>query len=309
MVQPVFRFAPSPNGLLHLGHAYSALINQEICRSFNGKMLLRLENTDIARCRSDYEDAIVEDLAWIGFEWQGEIRRQSDHFDHYASILDDLENEDLAYPSFMSRSQINHLIAAREEKSGKTWPRDPDGGVHYPGDEYNLERDIRDDMRKEYPNFAFRLNIREAQNRLVRQPVKTLCWQEMDCDNSGKEISFERIRCEPEQWGDVVLGRQEIPASYHLACVVDDGLQGVTHVVRGRDIYPATSIHRLLQEILGITEPIYCHHDLIVDDQGNKFSKRHGQTSLRELRAAGLQAKDIHKMIGIGYYPETLKLD
>jgi len=299
MVQPVFRFAPSPNGYLHLGHAFSALINQQICNSINGKMLLRLENTDITRCRSYYEEAIVEDLTWIGFMWQGEIRRQSDHFDHYAGILDDLEHEGLAYPSFLSRRQINDMVRKKEEAMGQSWPRDPDGAVHYPGNEYDLDAETRRQLRRQHPNFAVRLNIKQSQNWLARQMPGPLAWREMDCEITGNPAPVRQIDCQPQQWGDLVLGRQDIPASYHLACVVDDGLQGVTHVVRGKDIYPATAIHRLLQDILGLPDPIYCHHDLIVDEEGNKFSKRHGQTGLRQLRQAGLQPTDIHRMIGI----------
>ena len=299
MVQPVFRFAPSPNGYLHLGHAFSALINQKICKSFGGKMLLRLENTDVSRCRNRYEEAIVEDLTWIGFEWQGEIRRQSDHFEHYASILDDLEHEGLAYPSFLSRRQINLMVMEKEEASGKSWPRDPDGAVHYPGSEYNLDSETRQQLRNEHPNFAMRLNIKEAQSWLVRQIPGALTWREMDSASIVAGASVKQIHCYPQQWGDLVLGRQDIPASYHLACVVDDGLQEVTHVVRGKDIYPATAVHRLLQAVLGLHDPIYFHHDLIVDEEGNKFSKRHGHTSLRELREGGLQPDDIHRMVGI----------
>ncbi len=299
MSQSIFRFAPSPNGYLHLGHAFSALINQKICKSVNGKMLLRLENTDISRCRNRYEDAIVEDLTWIGFEWQGEIRRQSDHFDHYAGILDDLEHEGLAYPSFLSRRQINYLVAEKEEASGISWPLDPDGAVHYPGSEYNLDPETRQQMRDDHPNFAMRLNIREAQNWLVRQIPGALTWREKDYESKVSGASVKQVNCHPEQWGDLVLGRQEIPASYHLACVVDDGLQGITHIVRGKDIYPATAIHRLMQEVLGLPDPMYFHHELIVDEEGNKFSKRHGQTSLRELREAGLQPGDIYRMVGI----------
>jgi glutamyl-Q tRNA(Asp) synthetase len=299
MAQPVFRFAPSPNGFLHLGHAYSALYNQKICKAHNGVMLLRMENTDITRCSRGYEDAIIEDLAWIGFEWQGEIRRQSEHFDHYASILDDLETECLTYRAFMTRSEIKHHIAAKEEKTGRPWPRDPDGAVHYPGGEFNLDDRTVTGLREKYPNQALRLNIDRAQEWLKRQHRQKLVWREMDCDERGNSLTIEQIICEPEQWGDLVLGRREIPASYHLACVVDDSLQGVTHVVRGRDIYPATSIHRLLQEIFGFGDPIYCHHQLIVDEEGNKFSKRRGETSLREMRNAGMQRQDIHKMIGL----------
>lgn len=268
-----------------------------------------MEDTDIARCSQLHEEAIIEDLSWIGFTWQGEIRRQSEHLDHYASVLDDLESEGLAYPSFMSRSQIRHFISSAEEKSGTSWPRDPDGAAHYPDIERHLDEETRHQLRQENPNFALRLNIEAAQDWVKRQKPELLIWQEMTVENLDRQDGLDPVIeqiicepefCEPEQWGDLVLGRRDIPAAYHLACVVDDNLQGVTHVVRGKDIMPATSVHRLLQEILGFGDPLYCHHDLIVDDEGNKFSKRHGETGLRQMREAGMQPQDIHKMIGIG---------
>ena len=274
MSKPIFRFAPSPNGFLHLGHAYSALYNQKICKANDGVMLLRMENTDLVRCSAEYEAAIIEDLSWIGFEWQGDVRRQCEHFEHYASVLDDLEMEDLAYAAFMSRSQIKHAIAGFEEKTGSIWPQDPDGSPLYPADERDLDEGVVQNLKLQNPNHAWRLNIEIASNWLKRQHKGELLWRELNFEENAahdfqiSDAKIERIISQPEIWGDVVLGRAEIPASYHFACVIDDHLQGITHVVRGRDIFPATSIHRLLQALLGYGDPLYCHHDLIVDDDG-----------------------------------------
>ncbi|MCF6321989.1 MAG: tRNA glutamyl-Q(34) synthetase GluQRS [Rhizobiaceae bacterium] len=299
MQQPVFRFAPTPNGYLHLGHAYAALYNQKICKAHQGTMLLRMENTDIGRCSTQYEDAILEDLEWIGFKWQGDIRRQSEHFDYYRSILDGLEARGLVYPAFLSRNQVKKQIEDWQQKNGETWPRDPDGGVHYPGNDRKLEEINRAELRLENPNFARRLDIEAAQNSLDRDKADNLSWQEVECDDEGAGAKTTTIKCELGRWGDVVMGRLEIPASYHLACVIDDGIQGITHVVRGEDMEPSTSIHRLLQEVLEIDEPVYCHHALIVDENGVKYSKRYGDTGLRELREAGMKPEDIHQKIGI----------
>ena len=295
MSRPIFRFAPSPNGYLHPGHAYAALFNQKICRAHNGIMLLRMENTDIGRSKETYEKAILEDLAWIGFEWQGEVRRQSEHFDCYQNKLDDLRRAGFAYPSFLSRREIRGVVEKREKDNDGDWPRDPDGALHYPGIGREFDEATRKKLQAENPNFAMRLDI----NAATRKISSDLNWREMQCDDSGAELNLEQIKCAPERWGDVILGRKDIPASYHLACVIDDGLQNVTHVVRGKDIYHATSIHRVLQELLRIEPPIYCHHDLLLDGDGEKLSKRHGDKSLRELRDEGLLPSNIHRMIGL----------
>lgn len=295
MSRPIFRFAPSPNGYLHPGHAYAALLNQKICRAHNGIMLLRMENTDIGRSNRKYEDAILEDLTWIGFEWQGEVRRQSEYFDRYQTKLDELRNAGFAYPSFLSRREIRGVVEKWEKDNDNDWPRDPDGALHYPGIGREFDEATRIRLQAENPNFAMRLDI----NAAIGNNPNDLNWQEMQCDDNGAELKQERIKCAPEQWGDVILGRKDIPASYHLACVIDDGLQNITHVVRGKDIYHATSIHRVLQKLLGIEPPIYCHHDLLLDDQGEKLSKRHGDKSLRELREEGMLPSDIHRLIGL----------
>ncbi len=262
-------------------------------------MLLRMENTDIGRCSREYEDGIIEDLEWIGFEWQRDIRRQSEHFDYYHSILDGLEARGLIYPAFLSRRQIKKQVEDWQLEFDRKWPHDPDGGAHYPGDDRKLEEKIRAILRLENPNFARRLDVEAAQNILDPGKIGNLSWREMGFNSGGTAGKIRTVKCELDQWGDVVLGRLEIPASYHLACVIDDGIQGISHVVRGADMRPSTSIHRLLQEVLKIDEPVYCHHDLITDENGIKYSKRYGDTGLRELREAGMEPEEIYQKIGI----------
>lgn len=294
MSQPVFRFAPSPTGYLHIGHAYAALYNQNICKAYHGKMLLRLENTDVTRCRPEFEAAILEDLRWIGFEWQGEVRRQSEHFDVYARIVDQLTDQNLIYPSTMSRGQSLKQVQLLEER-GAEWPRDPDGAPHYPGLERELGPAAKQQIMAEHSDYALRLDMQGAIDLLAKEGKGSLYWNEF-CHGDGR---IEQIGCQPELWGDVVLARKDIAARYHLACVIDDHLQDVTHIVRGKDIMPGTSIHRVLQELLGYQAPVYCHHDLIDDGKGQKLSKSRKDISLRELREAGASPDDIHKLIGL----------
>lgn len=296
MAQPIFRFAPSPTGYLHLGHAYAALYNQKICRMHNGKMLLRLENTDLSRCKPEFEDAIIEDLQWIGFEWEGEIRRQSDQFADYREVLTKLINEGFIYPSFMSRGEIRKFIK-QLEASGKQWPRDPDGAPLYPGNERSDDKQSRYKRSQSTEDFAWRLDNSAARNWLDDNEVRQPDWQEMNL--ADDQFNYRSEPCDLSQWGDVVLARKNIPARYHLACVIDDGLQQITHVVRGKDIYHATAIHRALQEILNIAAPIYCHHILILDEEGRKLSKRDKDTSIRALRESGMSVDEVHEKIGL----------
>src|SRR5215471_11251067 len=215
MPPPIFRFAPSPNGYLHLGHALSALINFDMARWTRGRLVLRIEDIDTSRCRPEYEEAIYEDIAWLGIAWEKPVRRQSEHFDDYRRALARLERDGLIYPSFESRAEIAALIVARERQGD--WPRDPDGAPLYPGG----------------------------------------------------------------------------------AAAVDDALQGITHVVRGRDLLHATSVHRLLQALLGLPEPIYHHHRLVLDGDGRKLSKSTNATALRALRQSGETATDIRRIVGL----------
>lgn len=290
MYTRIFRFAPSPNGYLHLGHAYSALLNHDKAREIGGRLLLRIEDIDAARCRPEYETAIYEDLAWLGVAWEQRVRRQSEHFDDYRAALTKLEAEGLIYPSFESRSEISALVAERDRRGG--WPRDPDGVPLYPGRACELSPAARERRRRAGAPFALRLAMDAA---VARTGVVT--WTET---GAGPQGQSGLVTAAPQMWGDVMLGRKEVPSSYHLAVAVDDALQGVTDVVRGQDLFWSTGIHRLLQALLGLPEPAYHHHKLIVDAGGRKLSKATQATSLRELRAAGATAADIRRMVGLG---------
>lgn len=284
MPQPVFRFAPSPNGYLHLGHALSALENLDRARAAGGRLLLRIEDIDTARCRPEFEAAIYEDLAWLGLAWEEPVRRQSEHLDDYRRVLDRLTRAGLVYPSFESRGEILRLIAEREAQA--PWPRDPDGMPLYPGSAKNLPAAERAHRMARDP-YALRLDSNAA-----AAGAGPLTWRETGaCDG--------KVRATPEAWGDVVLARKDTPTSYHLSVVVDDALQGVTHVVRGQDLFAATSVHRLLQAVIGLPAPIYHHHRLVLDRAGRKLAKSTGATALRTLRGRGATPADIRRMVGL----------
>jgi len=282
--RPIFRFAPSPNGYLHLGHALSALLNSDLARAAGGKLLLRIEDIDPTRCRPEFEKAIYEDLEWLGIEWEKPVRRQSEHFGEYRGALERLENEGLLYSAFESRAEIARLVAAK----GLDWPHDPDGAPIYPGEAETLSANERIRKIESGEPYALRLHLGAALRRLKRR----LSWTE-----TGEGPARE-IEAKPERWGDVILGRKETPASYHLAVVLDDALQRVTHVVRGLDLYESTSVHRLLQEILDLPAPIYHHHRLVLDEDGKKLAKRAPSTTLRDLRAQGWGVAEVRKAVG-----------
>jgi glutamyl-Q tRNA(Asp) synthetase len=287
-----FRFAPSPNGELHLGHAYSALVNQRLAKSAGAHLLLRIEDIDVTRCTPEFEDCIYRDLEWLGLEWEEPVRRQSEHFAEYEAALQRLIRAELVYPAFMSRGEIRAHIAGYEA-AGHRWPRDPDGAPLYPGLDKALSlRERRNRMASGEP-FAWRLDV-EAANAALGS---ALSWQEAE---SEALASFHPVAAEPAVWGDVVLGRREIPTSYHLSVVVDDALQKVSHVVRGRDLYLATSVQRLLQEHLGLPAPVYFHHRLIDGPDGRKLSKSNRDTGIRTLREQGATPADIRQMVGLG---------
>jgi glutamyl-Q tRNA(Asp) synthetase len=282
---PVFRFAPSPNGYLHLGHAYSALLNYDMAKAAGGRLHVRIEDIDPTRRRPEYEEAIRQDLEWLGILFERPVRRQSEYFSDYRAALMRLEEEGLLFTSFESRTEIAKLVAAR----GTDWPRDPDGSPIYPGNAREMSEPERLRRIERGEPYALRLDLQAARQR-VKKP---LTWSETN-ENNPRDVEAH-----PEQWGDVVLGRKETPASYHLACVLDDALQGVTHIVRGMDLYDSTSIHRLLQEVLGLPAPSYHHHKLILDDEGKKLAKRTRSTTLRDLRAQGWSAKDVRERVGL----------
>jgi glutamyl-Q tRNA(Asp) synthetase len=285
----ICRFAPSPNGYLHLGHALSALMNFDLARAAGGRFILRIEDIDKARCRSAFESAIYEDLAWLGIAWDGPVERQSEHLDEYRTALARLEADGLVYASFESRAEIAALVSAMPP----TWPRDPDGAPLYPGSAAALSRSQRARRIAAGEPYALRLDMAAASARAV---AANLRWSESGAGPDGETGS---VAAAPVRWGDVVLGRKEAPASYHLCVVIDDARQGTTHVVRGRDLFWSTSVHRLLQALLGLPAPVYHHHRLVLDADGRKLSKSTQATALRALRRDGVTAAEIRRMVGL----------
>jgi len=281
--KPNFRFAPSPNGELHLGHAYSALLNLKMARDVEGKMLLRIEDIDTVRCTPELEKQMLEDLEWIGFEWDEEPIRQSARFDIYQEALDQLMDQELLYPTILSRSEIKKLVSEK----GESWPRDPDGAPFYPGSERGLSADEQTAILGADTPYTLRLDM----TKTLSKNTTELFWVEGE-DNTN-------IPAKPENWGDVVLARKDTPASYHLSSVIDDADQNITHIVRGKDLYHATSVHTLLQALLDLPKPSYNHHDLILDSEGKKLSKSNKDTSLRQLREIHKNPAAIKEMIGM----------
>jgi glutamyl-Q tRNA(Asp) synthetase len=277
---PILRFAPSPNGALHLGHAYSALFNERIAAEINGCVLLRIEDLDRTRCKPQFEAGIVEDLAWLELRFPAPPRRQSEHGDDYAAALARLDQQGLVYPCFCSRTEVKRASAGR---------LDPDGAPFYPGTCRALSpAQARGRLARE-DKAAFRLDMKRA---IDAAPAR-LCWTEY-----GEGAVPSQHRAAPEVWGDVVLRGRDLGASYHLAVVVDDALQGVTDVARGRDLLAATAVHRLLQALLGLAEPRYRHHRLVLDRDGAKLSKSRQSVSLAELRANGLTPGGVRAALG-----------
>ncbi len=288
IMPPVFRFAPSPNGYLHLGHALSALLNDEMAKAAGGRLLLRIEDIDITRCRPEYEQAIHDDLAWLGIAYERPVRRQSEHTEDYRAALDRLKAIGLVYPAFMSRGEVKRYVADHEA-AGRDWPRDPDGAPLYPP------------IDKASPQAEAAARIAAGDQHVWRLDMaKALA-------EAGETPSFVEtgpacagtLALDPALWGDVMLWRWDAPSSYHLSVVVDDALQGVTHVVRGLDLFAATPVHRLLQNLLGLPAPVYHHHRLILGTDGRKLSKSQGDTALAALRAAGVSPLDIRRRMGL----------
>lgn len=290
MPPPVFRFAPSPNGFLHLGHARSALLNFDLARQSGGRLLLRIEDIDTTRCRPEYEDAIYEDLAWLGLSWEQPVRRQSDHLAVYREAVDRLARDGLLYPAFESRAEIARLVDVKDRAG--VWHRDPDGAPIYPGTGRQLPLAERDRKISSGAPYALRLDMAGA----IARAGTALSWTE---HGTGPEGENGQVPAQPELWGDVILARKDTPTSYHLSVVIDDALQGVTHVVRGQDLFRATGVHRLLQDLLDLPPPVYRHHPLVLDEAGQKLSKSTRATALRELRGGGATPAEIRRLVGI----------
>lgn len=289
MPPPVFRFAPSPNGYLHLGHAYSALLNFDLARASGGRFLLRIEDIDATRCKPAFEAAIYEDLAWLGIAWETPVRRQSLHLAEYRDALEKLSAKILVYPAFESRAEIARLVAEREANA--PWPRDPDGAPLYPGIAKSLATDQRGRLFESGVPYALRLDMAAAHRH-----AGDLDWIE---HGEGPDGETGAVTARPQAWGDVILARKETPTSYHLSVVIDDALQGVSDVVRGQDLFWSTSVHLLLQRLLGLPQPAYQHHRLVLDGEGRKLSKSTAATGIRELRAGGATPADIRRLVGL----------
>ena len=287
--KPVFRFAPSPNGRLHLGHALSALSNERLAAMMGGRLLLRIEDIDLTRSRPEFVAAIVADLDWLGIAFEPGVRRQSEHFDDYATTLGALQERGLIYPCFCSRQEIRAEAARREAGTGRPWPVDPDGAPLYPGLCKALEPAEASRRIAAGEPHVLRLDM----TRALAITGRELSYTVFDDEGVNRTVSVGA-----ECWGDVVLARKDVPTSYHLAVVVDDALQGVSHVVRGRDLEAATDIHVVLQRLLGLPTPLYHFHRLLLDDDGRKLAKSRQSESLAELRAAGIAPADIRRQLG-----------
>lgn len=289
---PVFRFAPSPNGHLHLGHALSALLNQQMAKQSAGRFLLRIEDIDTLRCTPELEQAIYDDLDWLGLEWELPVRRQSDHFADYRAALTKLAHAGLVYPAFLTRNDVRKTINNDLSNRDK-WPSDPDGTPLYPTNERDMSEDERLNRIVDGANYVWRLNMQKAIAAIAT------CGEQLFWDDTGAGPTGETgiIPADPARWGDVIIARKDTPTSYHLSVVIDDALQNITHIVRGQDLFHDTSIHRLLQTLLKLPQPHYHHHPLILGPDGQKLSKSRDDTALSALRAHGKTPQDIIKML------------
>jgi len=276
---PVFRFAPSPTGFLHLGHAFSALYAFNAAQAATGRFLLRIEDIDHTRCRPEFVAQIFDDLSWLGLKWEEPVRQQSHHMSEYALALEKLEKLGVTYRCLASRSEIRTEVECTTGLD--TALRDPDGALIYPGMYRHM--DAAKFNRLMVPGKA--VSIRLDMARAISLAGKTLTFQEKGVGPQGES---GRIVCHPEAWGDVIIARRDTPTSYHLSVVVDDALQGISEVTRGQDVFHATSIHRLLQSLLELPEPVYNHHRLVRDRNGRRLSKSAADKSLKALREQGL---------------------
>ncbi len=281
------RFAPSPTGALHLGHAFAALLAHSAARNTGGQFLLRMEDLDEGRCNACYEAAILEDLEWLGVAWDGSVRRQSERMNHYRQALEALTNQGLVYPCFCTRGDI-----AREIEAMASAPQGPDGPL-YPGTCRALSPEERRARQATGPTPALRLDIARA--------VGALHAAELRFEETGQGPAGESglIVVQPAVLGDVVLGRKDLGVSYHLAVVVDDADQAVSLVTRGEDLFAATHVQRLLQSLLGLPVPRYRHHALIRDAEGRRLAKRDSKRTLAALRGSGATPGDIRRQLGL----------
>ncbi|MEQ8504895.1 MAG: tRNA glutamyl-Q(34) synthetase GluQRS [Rhodospirillales bacterium] len=279
----VTRFAPSPTGRLHLGHAYSAWFSWVQAQQDGGRFLLRIEDIDQGRCRPEFEDGILEDLAWLGLSWETPVRRQSDHMNDYATALEQLTGRNLIYPCFCTRRDIQREINAAGHAPHLA-PSGPDGPL-YPGTCRGLDPTEAQDRIARGDAHALRLKTDAASEQ-----AGDLIWHDLD---RGEQAATPHI------FGDVVLARKDTPTSYHLSVTLDDHIQSVTHVTRGEDLFDATHIHRLLQALLNLEIPVYRHHGLITGPDGKRFAKRDKSETIENLRRSGLGPVDVWARAGI----------
>lgn len=280
------RFAPSPNGYLHLGHAFSALTAWDWARAHDARFIVRIEDTDRTRSRIAFEEAQLQDLAWLGLEWEKPVRRQSDHPGDYKQGLDRLQTLGLIYPCFCTRKDISIAVLA---------PHGPDANT-YPGTCRHLTEDERSTKIAAGEPYALRIDVARALETAERLNAGPITFME---EGSGPDGETGRLQADPRPIGDAVIARKDGVIAYHLAVVMDDATQGITHVIRGQDLFFATHIHRLLQVLLGLPEPTNRHHRLILDETGERMAKRIGSKSLRDLRDEGLTPADIRRMVGL----------
>ena len=278
----VTRFAPSPTGHMHLGHAYSALTAHAAAQGKTGKFLLRIEDIDTTRCKPEYVESIVEDLAWLGLEWEKPVRKQSKNMKLYKDALKTLERKGFVYPCFCTRAEIKAEI----ERSGHA-PHGPDGPV-YPGTCRHIDQEAAQKRMEKGEPYALRLDMARA-----AAIVGPLAWHDR---------AHGKVKARPENFGDVVLARKDTPASYHLAVTIDDHVQGITLVTRGADLFEATHVHRLLQALLGLKTPEYHHHRLLTDEAGRRLAKRDGDLTIRALRETHYTADEVRNMTGFEGY-------
>jgi glutamyl-Q tRNA(Asp) synthetase len=288
-VRFVTRFAPSPTGRLHLGHAYSAILAHDLARASAGDFLLRMEDIDQGRCRPEFEAGILEDLGWLGLTWPQPVRRQSDHMSDYADALARLRALGVVYRCFLTRREIMEQSMSAPHGVGEGHD-----GVIYRGPAQPMSADEEEMRMTRGDAFAWRLSIRYSQD-LLGEEFARLAFVARSIGSNAEHT----VTAHPESLGDVILARKDTPTSYHLSVVHDDALQGVSHVIRGEDLGASTHIHVLLQRLLGLPAPVYMHHPLITGPDGKRYAKRDGAVTLASLRASGLSPGDIRARIGL----------
>lgn len=283
------RFAPSPNGRLHLGHAFSALVNHDAACRAPGSFLLRIEDIDATRSRPEFVEGIRADLDWLGILPKEMVRLQSNHLPSYADALARLCRLGLVYPAFESRAEIAQEVNRRDLEA--PWPRDPDGAPIYPFARATLSDGARAKRRAEGAPHVLRLDMQAA----LESAGAGLSWLDAPDDPLAPPVE---VVADAATWGDVILARRDVPGSYHLCVVIDDAEQEISHVIRGADLKPSTAVHRLLQRLLGLPAPVYHHHGLILNGEGRKLSKSAGSKSLAELRQSGAEPGEIRARLG-----------